>query len=114
MFYYKILLCFFSFKYCIKKNKKREFSNQPPDDALLKEIRTAIYRANLLAVWKNKCLVISLAARKMVEKRGIASTMHFGVRFVHAKQLEAHAWLTVGDFYITQSWTDNHQEFTFQ
>lgn len=73
---------------------------------LLKTVKVAIRRGNKLAFWDNKCLVCSLAARRMLEKRGISSTLHLGVRYASAHEMEAHSWLTVGDFHVTPN-TDN-------
>jgi len=93
-----------------------------PDRALLLCIRTALQRANKVAIWNNRCLVCSLAARRMIEKRGINSTIHLAIRFVdqqktvnsnkfaYKQTMEAHAWLTVGDFYVTPKLNDTFKE----
>lgn len=70
-------------------------------DLELKRVSAAIVRANKLACWKNVCLVSSLTARMMLNRRGIASVMYLGARFKDAKSMEAHAWLKVGEVNIT-------------
>lgn len=45
--------------------------------------------------WRSTCLVKALAAHKLLEKRGISSKVHFGVKKDLKKGFEAHAWLSV-------------------
>lgn len=45
--------------------------------------------------WRSTCLVKALAAHKMLEKRGIKSKVHLGVKKSGNNGLEAHAWLSV-------------------
>ena len=77
---------------------------------LLKTVKVAIRRGNKLAFWDNKCLASTLAARRMLEKRGISSTLHLGVRYASDHELEAHSWLTVGDFYMTPNGDNSYKE----
>ncbi len=81
-----------------------------PNVELLKIIKVAVRRGNKLAIWDNKCLVCSLAARKMLEKRNISSTLHLGVRYANEHKMEAHAWLTVGYFYMTPNTDNSYKE----
>ena len=43
------------------------------------------------------CLVKVLAAHKLLEKRNISHTVHFGVKKDSSKVLNAHAWLSVAN-----------------
>lgn len=122
LFYYKLSLYFTSFNKISQQFKKDNLSDKMLDRALLLSIRTALQRANKLAIWKNRCLVCSLAARRMIEKRGINSTIHLAIRFVDQQKavdqqkfayhqtMEAHAWLTVGDFYVTPRLNETFKE----
>jgi hypothetical protein len=47
------------------------------------------------------CLAQALAARAMLERRGIASVMRVGVARSQAKPLEAHAWLEAAGVEVT-------------
>ena len=47
--------------------------------------------------WKNTCLVKALAAHRMLKKREITHELHFGVAPKGNNELEAHAWLSVGN-----------------
>lgn len=110
LFYSKILLSIFPFKTCIKRFKSIEQLNHSIDISTLKDVRTAISRANKLAFWKNICIVNSFAARMMLQSRGIASVMHLGLRYKNSTNMEAHAWLMVGDINITPKGEENYKE----
>ncbi len=51
--------------------------------------------------WKSNCLVHALAAKIMLRRRGIASTVYLGVAKDRGKDLNAHAWLRSGDVILT-------------
>lgn len=74
----------------ISKNPDHPVTN--PDSILLQQIKEVTKYANHLALWKNKCLVMSLAARLMLKKRNISSKLYLGVDGMH-NQIVAHAWL---------------------
>ena len=46
--------------------------------------------------WPSTCLVQVLAAHKMLKKRKIPHTLHFGVKKNSSHKFEAHSWLSVG------------------
>ena len=97
----KVLLLCLPFKTCIKLLKSPEDLNQTIDPAMLKSIRAAVTRANLLAFWKNICLVKSFAARFMLQRRKIGSCMVLGLMKEGDRELKAHAWLVSNDLYVT-------------
>ena len=51
--------------------------------------------------WECKCLAQALAARAMLHRRGIPSTLYLGVGKDEQAQLIAHAWLRCGDEILT-------------
>jgi len=71
-----------------------------PHSSPLHEIKSATLQASHFSPWKNKCLVQSLAARRMMTRRGIHSQLSLGVTFDENKKMIAHAWLEAGDFEI--------------
>lgn len=71
------------------------------DVQFLKEVRIAVERANKIAIWSNVCLVKSFAARLMLQRRGIASSIYLGVTIKDGKDLAAHAWLISDGLYVT-------------
>jgi hypothetical protein len=70
---------------------------------LLREITQMINLASNYTFWESECLVKAFAARKMLERRGLSSTLYLGTRRNEDGKLEAHAWLRSGPFYITGS-----------
>lgn len=63
-------------------------------------VRRAVERANVVSPWKNRCLVSSLAARRMLSGRGIESQLSLGVAKNADGKTAAHAWLSAGDHEI--------------
>lgn len=51
--------------------------------------------------WESKCLVRAIAGLKMLERRGIESTLYLGTARDENGKLIAHAWLRSGPWYIT-------------
>lgn len=51
--------------------------------------------------WKVKCFEESIAAKKVLEKYKIKSTIYLGVAKKGEKNLVAHAWLKSGEFFVT-------------
>lgn len=51
--------------------------------------------------WKSKCLVRALAGMKMLERRGIGSTLYLGTSKDEKGSLIAHAWLRSGPYYVS-------------
>ena len=109
-YYTRFLLIFIPFRGIIKHFSSPE--PPTPCSALcalrsvpLEKIKAATARANLLALWKNRCLVQSLAARRMLSRRAIPSTLHFGMTAVPHQNPTAHAWLTVGNFEVVNKGT---------
>lgn len=46
--------------------------------------------------WKSTCLVKALAASKMLSKRHIPHSIHFGMKKNDSGNYEAHAWVSAG------------------
>lgn len=68
---------------------------------ILKEISRAIRIMSQHTFWESQCLVKAMAGMKMLEKRGIESTLYLGMAKDEEGQLIAHAWLRSGSYYIT-------------
>ena len=77
---------------------KTEEAEVSPD--LLDRIKIASARAERLAFWKNRCLVKSLAAYRMLKRRGINASLHLGFAASPDNNPVAHAWLQVADFEV--------------
>lgn len=86
--------------------QQRADFNREPGLQVLDQIRNATVQANLLSFWKNKCLVQSLAARWMLNRRKISSTLALSVKMDSRGKFVAHASLKVNDFEIVKSIED--------
>lgn len=102
LFLSKLIISLFRFKRIITYTQFSPEQGRNYHVQILSKIKTAIQRADKLSIWKNKCLVRSLAARMMLRGRRISSVFHLGARFKDSQSMEAHAWLTVGEMYLTQ------------
>lgn len=60
-----------------------------------KTIALVISKLSTRTPWQSTCLVQVLAAHKMLEKRKIPHTLHFGVKKNTSLQFDAHSWLSV-------------------
>jgi hypothetical protein len=89
------------FRICMKTMKSPELFKAFADVTVLEAIKTAVYRANMLACWHNICLVKSMAARFMLQRRKIDSTFYLGLRKNKSEKMAAHAWVTSGGFQVT-------------
>lgn len=107
-----------------------EALRQQADRATLVKVGRAVARADRLACWENRCLVKSVAARFMLQRRRIGSVLCMGLqlkeiepraqraqRALRAEELEqpakpgmrskpekalvAHAWLESGGVFVT-------------
>ncbi len=72
----------------------------------------AIMRAAAYTPWESACLVQSLAAQKMLQKRRIPGVFYLGAaKDEESKEkMKAHAWSQCGDSIITGG--AGHEEFT--
>lgn len=57
-------------------------------------------RASRFTIYKSKCYDQALAGKMMLKRRGVSSTLYFGLSKVDT-ELTAHAWLRTGDRVIT-------------
>jgi Transglutaminase-like superfamily len=69
--------------------------------ALAQEIGWAVTRSARYLPFKAVCLPQAMAARIMLERRGVASVLHFGAARGADKPLDAHAWLDAAGVEVT-------------
>jgi hypothetical protein len=72
----------------------------PGSTATVHRIVWAIATAARAAPWRCKCLEQALAARWLLKKRRIPSTLYIGVGPAGPASLEAHAWLRSGSVIV--------------
>jgi hypothetical protein len=93
------------------RNPEHGTWNQEPGTLAL--IKTATQRVSRISPWKNKCLVSSLAARRMLNRRKIQSQLSLGVAKGEKGEMIAHAWLKVGDFEIVEKGREFSELYLF-
>jgi hypothetical protein len=83
-------------------NPRNETTHKPESHrrVLLEQISTAIRRGSRYVPWKTKCFVEAIAARVMLKRRNIKSTIYLGAAKENGKMI-AHAWLRSGDIILT-------------
>jgi hypothetical protein len=68
---------------------------------LAEDIGWAVTRAARYVPFKAVCLPQAMAARVMLQRRGVASAMHFGAAKGTEQPLDAHAWLDAAGVEVT-------------
>lgn len=66
-------------------------------------VRKTIHRLRKKTPWESTCLVQSMAAKAMLNRRGIGCTLYFGMAKDNRQKSgwDAHAWLRSGRLMIT-------------
>lgn len=72
----------------------------PGNNPVLFKIARAIVRCRKAVHWQNRCLVEAITAKKMLGRRGLQSTLYFGIAKENEKMI-AHAWLRCGSMIVT-------------
>lgn len=67
----------------------------------IQHITKAIRVMSRYTPWKSTCMVRAVAGLKMLEKRGIESTLYMGVAKDKQGRMIAHAWLRSGAYYVS-------------
>lgn len=75
--------------------------SQAGDVLQIQQITRAIRAGSKVTPWKSTCMVRAVAGLKMLEKRGIESTLYMGVAKDKQGQMIAHAWLRSGPYYVS-------------
>ena len=66
-----------------------------------RRIAWAVRTASQYTPWKSNCFPQAIAAKYLLRRKGIPSTLYLGAAFKARTELEAHAWLRCGQFYVT-------------
>jgi hypothetical protein len=65
------------------------------------QISRALHLVSPHVPWEAECLVMAFAARRMLNRRHLPSTLYLGMRRDEKGKTAAHAWLRSGRFYLT-------------
>lgn len=71
------------------------------DAATARAVRWAIRASAPFLPFRAVCLQQAMAARRMLQRRGIASVMHFGAPAEGERPIDAHAWLDAAGIKVT-------------
>lgn len=80
------------------------------DRKQMHQISLAVNVMSKYTFWESQCLVKAIAAMKMLERRGIGSTLYLGTARDENGIMVAHAWLRSGKYIITGS--EGMEKFT--
>jgi hypothetical protein len=75
--------------------------HNPSDENAIHQISQAVRVMSRHTVWESQCLVRAIAAKKMLKRRGIESTLYLGTARDEKGNMIAHAWLRCGSSYVT-------------
>lgn len=71
------------------------------DPELVRRVGFAVAAAANNVPWRSDCFPQTIAARKLLERYGYASTIHLGVERSGEDGILGHAWLTCGGIVVT-------------
>ncbi len=108
----KLILSFVSLKFCSRLITKTKYPDKKWADESLIPVKTAISQANRLTFRKSSTLDQSFAAKWMLQRRKISSTLTMGVKVGTNKNLSNYSWLKVGEFEIVDKKEDCTEIYT--
>jgi hypothetical protein len=73
----------------------------PGQQERVRRIGRAVVTMSRHTPWESQCLVQAIAAKMMLRRRGVPSTLYLGVTKDDATGLSAHAWVRSGDVVLT-------------
>lgn len=94
--------------------KETPYIDVPKDRQKKLMVQKTIHRLRTKTPWESTCLVQSMAAKTMLNRRGICCTLYFGMAKNNGQenQWEAHAWLRSGQVLITGATESKSPAFT--
>lgn len=82
----------------------------PVERAQAQRVRWALSATSRRVPWRSVCFDQAVAAKWMLRRRALPSTLYLGVARDAQREMLAHAWLRCGDVYVTGA--PQHQRFT--
>jgi len=84
-----------------KHMSESSFQEDPYVYGTIKSISSAIHIMSRYTFWESQCLVKAIAGMKMLQRRGIESTLYLGTAKDENGKMIAHAWLRSGSYYVS-------------
>ncbi len=95
---------------CGIHNKVSPDTIPPAEETIVAKVIWAIEAAQWATPWDSNCLARSITGKRLLRRRGLASTLYLGVSKSDPQTLVAHAWLRCGAQYVTG--VPGHEAFT--
>ena len=76
-------------------------NNTPQQQITAEQISWAVKTMQGFTPWDSNCMAQAIAAKRMLQRVQIPSTLYIGVARKEAQELEAHAWLRSGTLVVT-------------
>ena len=80
----------------------------PEETKIARLVGRAVHSAAHNTPWNSNCLARAIAAKRMLRRRGVGSTLYLGVNKDEVGDLAAHAWVRCGEFWLTGGRGDLH------
>jgi hypothetical protein len=99
LFIWKLKIVFLPMPFYVKFLGHKGLEENAADaelETLISKIQSAMRRADSALPWKSKCLAEAIATKRMLDGKGITSTLYLGVAKDEEEKLIAHAWLRWG------------------
>lgn len=68
---------------------------------LAAQVQLAVTRVDRYVPWGTECYTQALTAKLMLRKRNVSTVLVVGFRKDEAGEIQGHAWLKIGPYYIT-------------
>lgn len=94
----------------VRELQSSETFAAPPERAQAMQTGREVRTMSRFVPWDSMCLAQALAAKWMLERRGIVSTLYLGVAYDEHRKMLAHAWLRSGTVFVTGA--PQHEKFT--
>jgi Transglutaminase-like superfamily len=84
----------------------QEQASMSPEIPLLQKqmaarVQVAVSRVDRYVPWGTECYTQALTAKLMLGRRNISTTLIVGFRKDDAGEIQGHAWLKIGPYFIT-------------
>lgn len=73
----------------------------PADKEMAARVQLAVTRVDRYVPWGTECYTQALTAKLMLRKRKVCTLLIVGFRKDEAGEIQGHAWLKIGPYYIT-------------
>ena len=83
------------------KMEETPLTYMPAHAEVMQSVSKSLETMSRYTFWESKCLVMALAGMRMLERRGIESTLYMATKRDRDGKMKAHAWLRSGLFFVT-------------